>query len=48
MLNGCTHKELPCRERLSELQITQDLKWNSYIQSIANDAGRNSRLIVPL
>lgn len=35
-------------ERLSGLKFNSDLMWNSYIQAIAKDAGKNSRLTVVL
>ena len=33
-------EEAPCLERLLGLKLTPDLKWNSYIQSVAMETGR--------
>lgn len=49
--NGVTSlaftKEAPCFEHLFGFRFTLDLKWNSYIRSIAKDCGKNGRLLIP-
>lgn len=42
-MNGCTHKETPCLERLLELMPNLNLKWDRYIR-----CWKNRRFPVPL
>lgn len=47
-INGASFGEATRLDRLLDLKLTPDLKWNSYILSVAKDVGKNDRCSVQL